>query len=231
MPGKYELSNIKVSTVGLVDNGAVQEDFMLVKRGGKEMSEPEEQGFLEKLETLFKKYFGAKEEPKETIAPVEEVAKTETVTPVTPDPVVDLSKKVETLETESAELKTQLAKAQEDLAKAAEEKTRIEWIEKADVCKSLPVKKDDLGSRLAKLDKETADWFYAVLKAADKMLADAGVFAEVGTTESGPSTMNEKIQSVMKSENKSFEDALLSLSNDEQSKYIAETRKHSGGKK
>lgn len=225
---KYILSDIKVETVGLVDKGAVQEEFLLVKRGGKEMAETEitSQGLLEKLEDLFKRYFGQKEEVKPEVQPVEKQEETK------PDPVEELSKKVAASETEITTLKTELVKAQEDVAKAAEEHGRLEWVEKADVCKSLPVKKEDLGTNLAKLakvDKDVAEWFYATLKAADKMLSDAGVFAELGTTEGGPATLVEKINAIQKADpQKSFADALSELSKEEQNEYLADSRKRGG---
>mgnify|MGYP001590781298 CR=1 FL=1 len=223
---KYILSDIKVETVGLVDKGAVQEEFLLVKRGGKEMAdEITSQSLLERLEALFKQYFGQKEEVKPEVQPVEKEE-------INPDPVEELSKKVAASEEQITTLKTELVKAQEDVAKAAEEHGRLEWVEKAEVCKSLPIKKDELGGNLAKLakvDKDVAEWFYAVLKAADKMLSDAGVFAEVGTSEGGPTTLVEKIEAIRKADpTKSFADALSGLSKDEQNEYLADSRKRGG---
>lgn len=134
--------------------------------------------------------------------------------------------KVTTLEAQVAEL----SKSEQEQREKREER---EYLEKAMVFKCFPTTTSDLGSMLRQLsksvDKEAYDKWEALLKAADAQLFTAGLFSEIGTAQSAEEVLLvEKVQKDAKE--KGFEAAVLSLSNEDQARLLAESRARAGGK-
>ena len=117
------------------------------------------------------------------------------------------------------DLQTRLAKAEQVAEDARDASTLQAYIAKADALVALPISALDLGTnlhQLAKLDVKLANYFEAVLKAADTLLLDLGIYTERGTSSAAES---DPILKAAKSANP--KEALLSLSARDQAEYLA----------
>ena len=204
-----ELSNIKVDTVGLVQRGAVKEDFFLIKEDTTPNADP---GFWDKLRTVVKELLAPLASVKEVPQEVKEVSdktevvetkkeevkvevpaapevkieseKVETVKQETPD-VAALIERVNTMQKALEEMQVKLTDATGKVQKAEDTVLERTYLEKAEQFAAIPVKKDELARHLAvlaKTDKTTADFFEAVLGTMTNIAKDAGLYGEIGTT-------------------------------------------------
>lgn len=140
--------------------------------------------------------------------------------------------KVDALEKANRELSERLEKAEAMLAEQQERAARAEFVEKVDALRCVPVEKSALVDRLHQLYKADSDlygFFYGVLSAMDKALADAGLFIETGTTEVEEKDTDAVIQKAIASGNADeLAKALFALPKDEANAIIEARRKKTG---
>jgi hypothetical protein len=208
----YEISDMDVLTVGLVEQGAVGEEFFLLKADA-DAPEPEADGgsawervrqFVQETVRQFLKSEagetpGEEDDVSEEVvletAQEEEVTQEETVVEVEPvekqDTVADavapeVTEALAELQKANDAMRQRLEKAEQVATAERDKRERREWLEKARAVSCVPVKADELAEQLhylAKTDDERAEWWVAALKAVSEQLRDAGLFAEAGTSQ------------------------------------------------
>lgn len=124
------------------------------------------------------------------------------------------------------ELQERVEKAEEREQEAVEKRQQREWLEKAMDYQSLPVSRTELGEKLYALAKAAPDdieWWEATLQAVAKQLFAAGVFNEMGTSKVPEQVeLEEKVVKAQAEGNP--REALLSLSEDEQTRLLEQSR-------
>lgn len=243
----FQVEKAKGEEVSKPDKAAVQQAVRILRAGGYDVSADDLMALVEdegeedeEMEMGNKKPMKkADETTTEGVETVEE--KTEQVQETTGEAQnapVDAAV-MKAYEDRLAEIEKQakadreaLVKAQDALAKAEDDRVRREWLEKAgEMTFALPVAKNDLAEHLhaiAKAAPAEAEWLVTVFKAADHSLMEAGLFNELGTSQSPEQkTIVEKANQIAKEKNIPYEEALLSLPIDDQEALLKEMR---GGK-
>jgi hypothetical protein len=127
------------------------------------------------------------------------------------------------------DLKTRLAKA-ESIAEAARDASALQdAIAKAGALEALPINPSELGTnmhKLAKSDPQLALYFDAVLKAADKLLLDLGIYGERGIT-----TGNDTDPVMKAAQSANPREAMLSLNRRDAAEYLAKRQAATGGRR
>ena len=169
------------------------------------------------------------EEDKEDESPV---AKQEPIMEVTPMSDVETVAKAQydLLATTVEDLKTRLAKAEEKAALADDASRLQESIAKARALEALPINATELGTnlhKLAKSDPQLAIYFDAVLKAADKLLLDLGIYGERGTSRTADAS--DPIEKAASATDPRA--ALLSLDKRAQAEYLAKRQAATAGRR
>lgn len=127
------------------------------------------------------------------------------------------------------DLKTRLAKA-ESIAEAARDASALQdAIAKAGALEALPINPSELGTnmhKLAKSDPQLALYFDAVLKAADKLLLDLGIYGERGIT-----TGNDADPVMKAAQSANPREAMLSLNRRDAAEYLAKRQAATGGRR
>ena len=182
-----------------------------------------------------RKAAAAATEPGATVAPKEETVDNEkkeapvaaaavTALPALPPDVLQKLARVDDLE-------ARLVKAEKRAADEAEARERQVYLEKAQSFIAIGAKTNDLAEHLyllAKADKAQAEWWEAVLQAADNALVQAGLFNEFGTSRV-PETASvvEKVEAGINA-GKSAIEILKTIPRAEQEAYLAEIRRRAG---
>jgi len=127
------------------------------------------------------------------------------------------------------DLKTRLAKAEATAEASRDSAALQDAIAKAGALEALPINPSELGTnmhKLAKSDPQLALYFDAVLKAADKLLLDLGIYGERGIT------TGQDIDPVMKaSQSADPRAALLGLDRRSANEYLAKRQAATGGRR
>lgn len=248
----FELTDLDVMSIGLVEQGAVGEDFLALKSkdGGNNMADKNEtkdtKDVKETQETLIEKLkgmFATKEDMTNIQAELEKAAETETpakeeTPPETPTEDSAILKRLDEMEKAreseisllqkaNEDMKAELEKAKEIASNEKEAREKREYLEKAYTLKAFPVSYAELGDFLHKVSKSMPDeynWLFELLKTADTQLGAAGIFNEMGTTKTPEELeIEQKVEKAV-SEGKSPKEAVLSLSKAEQQQMLDESR-------
>lgn len=244
----FELSELDILSVGLVEAGAIGADFFAIKseKGDSTMADKDKKQ-EETQETLIEKLkgmFATKEDMTNIQAELEKAAetpdeKTSTETPLeTPTEDSAILKRLDEMEKAreseiallqkaNEDMKTELEKAKEIASNEKEAREKREYLEKAYTLKAFPVSYAELGDFLHKVSKSMPDeynWLFELLKTADTQLGAAGIFNEMGTTKTPEELeIEQKVEKAV-SEGKSPKEAVLSLSKAEQQQMLDESR-------
>ncbi len=240
IPDVFELTNMKVFSVGLVPEGANNLQFFLTKRKEAVMPDvtiekgTDDRSLIEMLKSWLPN--AVKEAIAEAAPPpadvdvlpgvtMEEVEKRFEALQAQSEAALEAVKgsyeaEIAKLQTQVEATQTQLSEAQTDaeLAKATAEKAG--WIEKAgNMTFSLPITKEQLGEKLLTLAHavpDDIDWLVDLLKTVDHQLTEAGLFNEFGTSASDEQSPYEKAVKRAKEDGVTLEQALLDLSPEDQ---------------
>lgn len=130
-----------------------------------------------------------------------------------------LAKAVSDLTTQLATAQVEIAKAQAEATAQREAREQEGYFEKARALSALPVAAAELGHklwRLAKQDPESALYFESLLKTADNMLTDFGIYAARGRAQADAS--DPVVKASLASDPVA---ALLALDRDAAARYVA----------
>lgn len=136
---------------------------------------------------------------------------------------------VEKYNAQIAELRERLEKAEREANLAKEKAAEEAMIQKAREFVALPVRYDEFGRKLYAIsktvDEDTMTWLISVFEAVDKQLGGAGILNEIGTSRSPEElALEDKVEKIAKEKGISYADALLTLSESEQKRLLAEMR-------
>jgi hypothetical protein len=244
---KSKLFDVEVDTVGLVSEGANREHFFLLKSKGEDNTDSHKEDIMPE-DTKDQKPNVDTEELEQQID--EKVGKSvmkflrdafgsfgkgeEDTPPAEPQPeeeaIQEQLDKIEKLQEAQDLMKQELEEAKEEARKEREAREKQEYLEKANtLAMGLPVEAEALADDLVairKVDAELADRFEALLSAVNEQQKEAGLFEEIGTTETPtePNSVVEKIEAKAKEEGKDIKDVLLELSKEEADRYLQAQR-------
>ncbi len=279
----FELSDVTVSTLGLVTRGASGEQFFLLKSKEETPKEVLKEGTMadeyddltvedaavekatksiwQKLLSLLKgevekmpmtpmsendmkdEDMEDEENPKHegddmkveltvektVLNSVKENTMTELIV-ATPTVSTDLTDKFIALQKSNEDLLIRVEKAENEAAQERDARERLTYLEKAQAISFVPVKSEDLAEQLhwlAKSDPKRLSFWEGILKSADALISDSGVFVEKGTSRSPENlTIVEKAQAMVDSGKvKTLKDALLLIPPSEASAYVNSRRR------
>lgn len=183
--GLHKLVDVEVETVGLVTDGANQEEFFLLKSDELPEGQLEQ---VEEVKDMPNEQDVEKTDVEEVVETTEvaETPETESVVDASQDSLskedvgavrrflnlfksepeeaqedvpadTDLKSEVEELRKAQDDLKTELAKAKEDAEKEREERANQEYVEKANSYKSLPIKADEFATHFRAIAKSAPE--------------------------------------------------------------------------
>ena len=128
------------------------------------------------------------------------------------------------------DLKTRLAKAEAVAEQARDTAALQDTIAKAGELVALPINATELGTnlwKLAKQDATLANYFEAVLKAADKLLLDLGIYGERGTSQVAETT-DPILKAAQSADPRA---ALLALNPRDANEYLAKRQAATAGRR
>lgn len=244
---KYKLTSFDVREISFVREGAVLEDFLLIKNkeGGKKMPndvKTPEQIAAEQLEAEKAKAeaeIKAKADADEK-AKIEADAKAKADADAAKAAEADAGETVE--KSKYVEIEKEKQRLEAELSKIKEEKELEVFKSKAGEFKSLKAEGLDLADVLFKckkaLDEKTFEAIEKTLNVADKAIekgvAFGGLFVEIGkSTESdndGKSELDKKAEAIAKDKGISFEKAFVMACEQNPELYKEVSEKKNGGK-
>lgn len=206
-----QLSDLVIKTVGLVSFGANRERFFLLKSEEGNMPNTDEKdiGQNADVDTVEEKT-NLKDEVHKVLIDIgilkseDDVVETETEETDVEDVETeeeDLGEEQDTspdderideLMKSNKALLERLEKAEKALQVEKDVREHQDFIEKARILKSVPVKTDELATKfqaLYKADEKLGDYFFDLVKALDGQLSEAGIFSEMGTNTSDDDDM------------------------------------------
>ena len=225
-----ELTGLEVQKVGLVEEGANQEQFFLLKREEGKMANEnvvETPGLWEKVKEVVSNMLGEKAPEIEAAA----VAKA-AVAAKTAEIPESIKTELAALKQAQGEAQIALKATQEKLAQTEAERVRQVYVEKAAKYPSLPVEKAVLAEHLEAIGKasdESLKFMEALLKAANSAFSDTILFKEFGTSVVPKGELLEKAEGLAK-DGKPLRDAVLEIPIEEQARYLRQRRAEIAGK-
>ena len=200
----HKLTDVDVHTVGLVSMGANQETFFLLKSQEDDMPDEETQvettevvgvpqeeqvhaGLLKSIGDMFRSIL--KEKKEEEVVMETNVVETSEVRETEQEvaKAAEIQAQVVALQKANEALIERLEKAEADAKAERDAREKRDWVEKAGGYAAVPVPVEELAEQLHflyKADPERAEFWMTTLKAIDNQLREAGLFAEVGTSQS-----------------------------------------------
>lgn len=161
--------------------------------------------------------------PKDVAKP-EPVAEPEASAALPPD----VLEKLDVLEKARTDLTARLEKAEAEAEAEREARHGQEYLEKARQMVAVPAETGQLAEQMAwlsKQDPERSEWWETLLRTVDHQLVDSELFREHGTSRVPESEPLAKARRAVLESDISFRDALLTLSTEEQARYLADQQR------